>query len=379
MRCKGSLVLVMICLAASRASTFVIPDPSIRWPAGEFTIQVDVIHPSLGIGSPSGVTWNAAFAEAADRWNLDSGGLLAVTANTESFEDPCDPADPSEGDGIHGVGFSASMCGTAFGSTTLAVARQIFRSGGLIIEANIIFNESADWDVYTGNLRSAVPDFRRVAVHELGHLFGLGHETRLSAIMSPFTGDLEAPESDDLNGIAALYDLGCPVIVNAGAGSRVASLGVTDCFDTELGLALPELLGLSDGPEMNSFVDLFGVTLSDATTLEVTLSTSEFNPVIQVMDTELANELVSDWKPRDTPVSISEPLAAGSYVVVVRSVFKGSGGSYALELVPEPGSVSLGLAALAALFMIHRQRRSSGFALGVRDRASRRSLNQETD
>lgn len=372
MRSVAFFAFVVIGLTASRASAFVIPDPSTRWPAGEFSMQVEIIHPSLGMGSPSDVAWNAAFAEAADRWNLASGGLLALTANTESFEDPCDPTDPPDGDGRNGVDFSTSVCGDAFGSSTLAVARQIFRSGGLVIEANIIFNESANWDIYAGNLRPAGPDFRRVAVHEIGHLFGLGHEPLMPAIMSPFAGNFEVPQIDDLNGIDALYDLGCPLFANAGAGNQVASLGASDCFDTEVGLALPQLVGLSDGPEINAFVDLFRVTLASATTLEVTLSSSAFNPVIQVMDTTLTKELISDWRRLGTPVSVSKSLAAGRYVVAVRSVFEGSGGSYAIELVPEPGLLLLEAAALCALAMLRWLRRAIGSAPGSQNQAQRR-------
>lgn len=369
MRRIASFAFVVACLMPDRAAAFVIADPSTRWPFGEFTIQVEIIHPSLGIRSPSGGTWDAAFAAAADRWNMDSGGLLALTANTASFEDPCDPADPPNGDGVHGVGFSGDVCGTAFGSGILAVALRTFRSGGLIIEANIVFNESVNWDVYSGDLQSGLPDFRRVALHEIGHLFGLDHETQLPAIMSTTIGNLENPQLDDLNGIDALYDLLCPLVANAGAGIRVGSLGVTDCFDTEVGLALPQLVGLlGNGPEINSFVDLFRVTLVSDGNLAITLSTSAFNPVIQVMDTTLITELVSDWSPLGTPVSVSEPLASGSYVVVVRSIFEGAGGNYTLELVPEPAGPQLAAAALAALAALQRLRRQSGSAPDIRDR-----------
>ena len=78
-----------------------------------------------------------------------------------------------------------------FGENTLAVAVPAIRVAILgeptISEANIIVDQSKQFNIFDGNLvqfgiRGA--DFRRVALHELGHAIGLGHETSNKAIMA---------------------------------------------------------------------------------------------------------------------------------------------------------------------------------------------------
>ena len=72
-----------------------------------------------------------------------------------------------------------------------------------IVDADIIYNNNFLWDVHNGPGSNI--DFRRVTVHESGHALGLGHENTAPAIMNPFIGTIETPQTDDINGLIALY------------------------------------------------------------------------------------------------------------------------------------------------------------------------------
>lgn len=155
--------------------------------------------------SPSGVRWNAAFAEAAARWNGNWNVRIDVF---DQYSDPCAGAAPlTVDDPRNGVAFRDDLCGIAFDEDTLAVTLRTFRlhTDAAIVEADIVFNGKFTWDVYDGPLRPGPPDFRRVAAHELGHVIGLEHEDDVPALMNSAISGIHVPNDDDRDGVSALY------------------------------------------------------------------------------------------------------------------------------------------------------------------------------
>ena len=178
--------------------------------------------------------WEDAFKAAANRWNNATSFQFVVDATTT--RDPCDsPNDTTPGNGIK---FATESCSGEFGENTLAVTHTWYNDvTNVIVQSGIVFNSNRTWDIYNTPHSAFQVDFRRVAVHELGHVMGLGHEETLAAIMAPNIGDIIEPTADDIAGVEALYGdaaLDLAVSMSDTAPGEGAFLGASRQLETTI-------------------------------------------------------------------------------------------------------------------------------------------------
>jgi hypothetical protein len=96
-------------------------------------------------------------------------------------------------------------------SSTLAVTW----SGTQSDEADMAFNTDHSWSTDG----TAAYDIQTVALHELGHVAGIGHSTEAGAIMLPTYSTIQhSLDDDDIAALLYLYDEGAPYDDGSGGG-----------------------------------------------------------------------------------------------------------------------------------------------------------------
>lgn len=156
-------------------------------------------------GDASNPDWEAEFETAVGRWNIATSFFSLTTDPGTAVSNPgtCVSGDPNS------VHFDSSSCGSAFGGSTLARARTFSFLDGEAVHSDIIYNSAFTWGVYD-NAQSSNPgiqDFRRVAVHEIGHTMGLGHSYNAATSMFFQANDTTVPQTDDLTALKERYGI----------------------------------------------------------------------------------------------------------------------------------------------------------------------------
>ena len=276
-----------------------------KWIGAKTDFYIDITG-----NSPLGLSWNAAFIDALDEWTTKT----PFTFNTiPSYVDPC--AD----DYLNGAQFTKDICGQEYDKNTIAVTILTYQAQLLgppaIAEADIYINQSYKFEIYDGGLDQAnflnsLVDFRRVVLHELGHVIGLGHTTGAPAIMQPSIGDLDRLQEDDTKAVEKLYSgkKNCE-IKTLKFGITKNTLSPSDC----------SVMQLTVGGDDDSNLDIYSFSLAQLTKLEFALNTDEFEAVILVADQDL-NYLTADIDTKnDCNASLNTELTSGNYFLIVNT------------------------------------------------------------
>lgn len=307
---------------------------------------IGTFHVAIPGNAPSGISWNDAFVEAMDSWS--SVANFQYVMKTESV-DPClGQENGGFGDGITSVGFAPDNCGDEFGSNTLAITLtsgycigDCMGDGRVrISDADIVFKADESWDVHSGSRQSGVTEFRRVALHELGHALGLRHSSESPAIMQQFISGVETLQADDMAGITSIYGDAPSALtvspslysVNITVPVKSTLSGPTDNF------SLSGKLENTDDKFDNRFIDIFQYTFTRDSLVTLKLNSSNFDGFLYLARISSGQALLDAYTFSDDNsgpgpnAQITATLPAGTYWVGVSTAQENSLGFYDLSV-----------------------------------------------
>jgi hypothetical protein len=258
--------------------------------------------------APSGEAWQDSFLAALADWENDT--VFDFTIIEEEI-------DPCLEDGLNSVEFTDDVCGSAYGGSTLAVTLRRYIPTLLgeadLFEADVVINNSVEYDIYDGPLYpigSNAIDFRRVAIHELGHVLGLEHETRERAIMAPSIGDIDRPTEDDLAGVDALYTALQTCAQNPLTfGTLEGSLSSGDCTVDQI----------TAGGTDDSFIDIYRLDLANPASIALSMESAALDSVMLIADLDLSIISFDDKSEGGCSSTLERTLTAGSYLVLANT------------------------------------------------------------
>lgn len=184
-------------------------DAGVSWPNNATTFHIANLNGAND-------QWKDVFEEAAQRWN-DAPTQFNFKVSREPGSGYCTSL------GNNNVRFSSTNCGDAWGDSSIGVTAY-WSKGTELIKADISFNTSNDWHWYDGNLQSYATDFRRVALHELGHAAGLAHSVDNNVLMSAALNNVYLPALDDINALKDKYGSTTHTLTIQRLGSGIVTL-----------------------------------------------------------------------------------------------------------------------------------------------------------
>ncbi len=277
---RALLLVTLLGVTRGRLHAYSLTGP--RWRTSTITMQLQLgANPTALVdGSAS---WGAVAEDALNTWNENiSTTKFAVVRDSTVAR--------AENNRLNNVMFSPDIYGDAWGSGVLAVTIT-YTTGGATSETDVLFNSRLTWNSYRGALRTTngvlLQDFRRVAMHEFGHVLGLDHPDQhgqtVTALMNSRVSALDTLAADDINGAQFLY--GAPTATSTSAAptitsqptSRTVPVGATTTFGVVATGTAPLLyqwlkFGAAVPGATSSTLTLTNITANDAGTYAVTVS-----------------------------------------------------------------------------------------------------------
>lgn len=295
-----------------------------KWPGGATHLHVGIPGVSAG-----GASWSDALRRAAQEWTDKTPFTFNLIS---SYRDPCQgyrvnssgTGFPSgSGDDFNGADFTSTVCGNEYGTSVLAVTLVYTESNQLgafdITEADIVFNSGSRFDIYDGPfVSSRGTDFTRVALHELGHVMGMGHEPSATSIMRANIGNVFTLQKDDIDGATTLYQgyTRCPVS-RLDFGRVSGSLISGDC-------TVQQLVG---GGTDNSLTDVYQLDLAQSTRVTLNMNSTTLDSVLVLMNDKSEVIEIDDDGGSGCNSQIVRTLAAGTYAVLANTITSATGDS----------------------------------------------------
>ena len=256
----------------------------------------------------SAADYQSALNNAMTSWHNNSNFQYSINS---AYKDPCDTSNSD----INSARFKGDICGTAFGITTLAIASSSHYSGTTNkARAYIIFNSSKSWGIHDNSSNSPT-DFKRVALHEVGHTLGIGHEEDNASIMYPsYQSNITTLQPDDINGIRAIY-------------------GTYDHGDnTSTATAISFNTNVSGNIDTGDDDDYFSISVpagGDDLDIYSTSSIDTYGYLLDSSGSVIAEH--DDLTATDKNFKITRTLSAGTYYIRVKGHYFATTGTYTLR------------------------------------------------
>jgi len=212
-KCKAGrfayLTFLFLSFALCESSpAYVLEGP--KWQYSPVNVQMSLSATAGSLQAPpsfplsdGSTSWEQVYTGATGVWNAVMGNLQLTTTTSAST------TNLGTQDGINEAYFGTSIGGYNLEPNDLAITT-IYYEGSTFTEADTVFKSTVSWNSYPGpllNNGNGPFDFRRVAIHELGHTIGLAdiNGTDPLAIMDIDVSNIYNLTSDDIAGAQTLY------------------------------------------------------------------------------------------------------------------------------------------------------------------------------